>query len=170
MSSHINKQVSPEGYIDLSFKAKGTRVQKSLYMSIYSMLLLLPVSCTVSSPIAFMSFDKVASRNEFQAGTAILWVLVTLCMWAGVIFAYNHRRRTLKRTIRIIPKISVYANSLFNFENCKDFVVRSDNSLGYTSDVHYVAVVTDRREAKLTDYMSEEQAQAIASEVNKYKS
>lgn len=170
MSSNINRQISTEGYIDLSFKAKGTKVQKNLYMSLYSVLLLLPVSCAFSSPIAFISFDKVASRNEFQAGTAILWVLLSLCMWAGVIYAYNHRRRTLKRTIRIIPKISVYANSLFNFEDCKEFVVRSDNTLGYSSNVHYVCVVTNRREAKLTDYMSEEQANEIANEVNKYKS
>lgn len=167
MGSNINKSVSPEGAIDLSFKAKGTRVQKSLYMSLYSVFLLLPVSCTVSSPIAFMSFDKVASRNEFQAGTAILWVLLSLGMWAGIIYAYNHRRTTLKRTMRIIPKASVSANSLFNLEDCKDFVVRSDNTLGYTNDIHYVAVMTNRREARLTDYMSEDQAKELAEYINK---
>lgn len=169
MSTNIKRKISPEGYIDLSFKAKGRRVNEDSYMSLALMILLLPASCTISSPFAFMTFDKVASRNEFQAGTAIIWVMLSLFIWAGIIYAYNHRRRKINGKLRIVPKVSVNGKFRFDFEKGEEFVVRSDTSLGYTNNISYVAVLTNRGESRVTDYVTEGQAQEIVAEIKKYR-
>lgn len=169
MNSNIKIKTSNEGHVDLSFKAKGGRVDQESYMHVLAMILLLPVSCTVSSPIALMTFDRVANRNEFQTGSAILWILLALIIWFATIYAYNHRRKKINGKLRIIPKVSVYGIFKHPFEHAEDFVVRSDNSLGYSSDIHYVAVKTKHGETHLTNCMAEEQAKKIVSEINKYR-
>lgn len=169
MSKKIKRSTSPEGYIDLSFRTKGSRVGEDSYMPLALVILLVPASFTVSSPVAVMFYDKVASRNEFQYGVAMIWVLLALLLWAGVVYTFNHRRSVKKNKMRIAPKESVRGLSLFSYDSYKDFVVRIDNSLGYTSDISYVAAVSERRkeEDRVTGYMSDEQAEAIVKEINK---
>jgi hypothetical protein len=165
--TNIKKAVSKEGYIDLSFPAKGGRVDSDSYMPLIVMILLLPASCALSSPVALMTFDKVANRNEFQSGSAILWSLLALGMWFAIIYAYNHRRKKISGKLRIIPKVSVYGTFLHPFEPAHEFSVRRDDSLGYSSHIHYVAVKTKKNESRLTNLMSEEQAQELVNEINK---
>jgi hypothetical protein len=114
-----------------------------------------------------MTFDTVANRSSFQSGLAILWSFLALGIWACVIYAYNHRRINILGNLLIVPKVNVRGIFLHRFEDIQDVVVRSDNSLNYSSDVHFVAVVNTKKESRLTDYMSKEQAQELVNEINK---
>lgn len=158
-----------DGSIVLKFNAKGGRVPEESYMPLLAVILLFPVSCTVSSPVALMTFDKVASRNEFQTGSAILWSLLALSIWAGIIYAYNHRRIKISGKVRIVPKISAYGIFKQDFESAQDFVVRSNHSLKYTTNIHYIAVITKHGEKHFTNYMPEENAANIVNEIYRYR-
>lgn len=164
--SAIKKSVSPEGIIDLKFKTKGARVGSHLFMPLFFVFALLPVSCTVSAPVAFLTFNKEATRQAFPAGTAFLWVLLTLFIWGGVVYAYNHRRVRRVGTMRIVPKESVYTNFLYEFEKGKNFVVKSDTSLGFANDIWFVAFSGNHGDGRITDYMSEEQATELVNLIN----
>ena len=175
VGSNIKKSVSPDGGVTLNFKGKGGRVGHDRYMPLFFVILLLPVSCTVSSPFAFMTFDKIASRNELQSGTAILWVLLSLFVWAGIIYAYNHRRTTTNGKLIIVPAhleeqeygVTHFAQDVFNVHPYQDFAVRTDEKSDYQTYNTLVVGKKNGQELTIAKNLSQETAEEIVRELKK---
>lgn len=166
----MRKSTAPDGTVTLSFKSRGTRVRAGSAMPVFLVILLFPVSCTVSSPAAFLFFDPVASRNEFQYGVAMIWAALSLLLWAGIVRAYNHRRSVHRESMTIVPREEVRPSiGRYSFQEYGCFAVRTDATLGFRRNTSYVAAVGKRAEYRITMYMSDGQARAIAGEIENHQ-
>lgn len=167
----VKKKVRPDGTFDLHFKSKGGRVSPNHHMSLPLVLLLLPVSCVVTSPLPLLTYDRAAARDAFPASSAILWLVVAAALAFGVLRAYNFRRVTLERKLHVHPAYVDLRSAPGNFGalhvyKYSDFVARPNPEARHSPSNYGVFAWFDGEGfVPVVHEVSKETAQAIAQEL-----
>jgi hypothetical protein len=154
------KTTNSDGSIDLKFKAERIGAHFGSGVGAFLILLLYPVSCAVTYPVASM-FGEVGGRNT--SNTPILvWNVVAIALFIIAARMVNIGRTTL--TIK--PKEGIVFNG-------KQLPFKDIHSIGTVHETTgnnpkgnaYVSAQSHGTEVKVTRYVRKDLAEAIAAEI-----
>ena len=160
----FDKQVNPDGSIDLTFKTTRISVHSANAFSLIMLLILFPVSCAVTSPVMFMLYDKQASRDGFQGGAILMWNLAAFLLCFFVARWYKEGKTTL--TIKPHEGI-IFEGKQLPFTDIQEVGTMHETILNNPIGTSYVYAKSHGNQIKVTKYVPLSLAEAIVSEINK---
>lgn len=155
-----DKKVAPDGSIELNFETLRFGAHSGL--GVILLLVMLPASCAVTSPVVIIFNDAHASRQSFQSGIMALWIVCTFALW----FFSVYKLQRVQSVLKIKPAEGViFLGSQLPFADIQAIGTYNETTTNNAKGTAYVFANSHGRQIKLTKYMPLELAEAIANEI-----
>lgn len=160
-----DKTVNKDGSIDLRFTAERIGAHTGSGFAGIFVLAMFPVSCAVTSPVAWALYEKGNSYEKpVQTTAMVMWALAAVALWIYGVRKYNFRqgKLTLKPGEGIL-----FGGKQLPFRDIQSVRVVRETTERNPKGNAYVAAQSGGKEIHLTGYVSKELAIALAAEINR---